>query len=96
MPPPICAVAQEFAGGNCIFLLAKFLCTFTSNTVSFYRWLDLASLSLLVWTVVLIFQRGRAFIIEMCDEDGDGDVSGGEFLFALRKLQSDFLSLATK
>ena len=44
LPAPTLAVAQEFAAGNCILLLVKFLATFTTNTLSFYRWLDLASL----------------------------------------------------
>ena len=71
-------VAQEFGGGNFIFLIARFLKTFATNTFTRRRYMDFASLCLLVLAASLVVRSAAKLFTEFCDEDGDGCLTTNE------------------
>ena len=83
--------SPQFGNGNALLLIGRFLLTFTMNTFSFRRWLDLASLSLLIWSLGMTVNRIRNAVVATYDKDGDGSISVEEAADALKEAKRDVL-----
>ena len=82
-------ICQEFGGGDFLRLIVIFTRTFVANTIARKRWLDMASLTLLVASAIMLCRRSSDLFGEMADVDGDGVVTPSERRSLARRLQQD-------
>lgn len=89
-------VAQEFGHGNIIILLFNFLRTFTINTLTRRRWMDMISFVMLTTAFTMVARRGLELLTEKADADGDGVLSFSEVTRLAAKVKDELAERNTE